>query len=334
MACSKPCLTTCGFYEMGTRSCDCVSGVFVSCHCPRPWNYQGCEQRAAVQHARRLAPIGSTTPRAATNGRSASGSDPVSGTSPRGCVCTLTDPVNGKLGVDLRLHQQMVLTRMSFTPPADDVRRSLCLLPLLLTANCATFGAERSLSPAVRPIAPQKAVAYMPTEPIQRIAAPFAMAPLARPKIPAGVFDIRDFGATPDGKTKATEAFRQAIAKASAAGGGTVLVPPGRWLTGPIHLASNVPNLHVAEGARAALQPRFSPPGLFAGRADALGGPGAVRLFAADLRAQLRQHRHHRLRQARRTGRGLVAVEKDAARRGRQSCTSRSSRRATRKSAC
>jgi polygalacturonase len=88
----------------------------------------------------------------------------------------------------------------------------------------------------------------MPTEPIDPLHAPFAMPTPARPKIPAGVFDIRAFGAVADGTTKATNAFRQAITKASAAGGGTVLVPAGRWLTGPIHLASNI-NLHVAQGA-------------------------------------------------------------------------------------
>ena len=88
----------------------------------------------------------------------------------------------------------------------------------------------------------------MPTEPIQPVAAPFAMPQPTRPRIPAGVFDIRELGAIGDGKTKATQAFRAAIAKASAAGGGTVLVPPGTWLTGPIHLTSNI-NLHVSEGA-------------------------------------------------------------------------------------
>jgi polygalacturonase len=62
------------------------------------------------------------------------------------------------------------------------------------------------------------------------------------------VFDIRDFGAVADGKTKVTAAIRQAIAKARAAGGGTVLVPAGKWLTGPIHLQSRI-NLHVAAGA-------------------------------------------------------------------------------------
>jgi polygalacturonase len=88
----------------------------------------------------------------------------------------------------------------------------------------------------------------MPSEAIQPIAAPFAMPVLERPKIPSAVFDIRDLGAVADGKTKVTEAIRQSIAKASAAGGGTVLIPAGRWLTGPIHLSSNI-NLHVAEGA-------------------------------------------------------------------------------------
>ncbi|HEX2869814.1 MAG TPA: glycoside hydrolase family 28 protein [Polyangiaceae bacterium] len=78
-----------------------------------------------------------------------------------------------------------------------------------------------------------------------------------RPSIPPGVFDIRDFGALADGKTKATSAFRQAVAKASAAGGGTVLVPPGTWLTGPIHLASNI-NLHVSEGATLLFSQDFS----------------------------------------------------------------------------
>ena len=45
-----------------------------------------------------------------------------------------------------------------------------------------------------------------------------------------------------------TEAFRQAVAACTAAGGGTVRVPPGDWLTGPIHLESNV-RLHLEKDA-------------------------------------------------------------------------------------
>jgi len=68
------------------------------------------------------------------------------------------------------------------------------------------------------------------------------------PEFAAREFDLSLFGAVADGRTMNTEAFRSAIAACSEAGGGQVTIPPGRYLTGPIHLQSNV-NLHVAEGA-------------------------------------------------------------------------------------
>lgn len=95
MACSMPCVTTCGFYDLGTKGCDCVNGVFVSCHCPRPWDYQGATTAPTCD-----TPDGRThwidnTP-CTNEWAQCIGTDPVSGTNPRGCVC-LTDPVNGKL---------------------------------------------------------------------------------------------------------------------------------------------------------------------------------------------------------------------------------------------
>ena len=60
-------------------------------------------------------------------------------------------------------------------------------------------------------------------------------------------FSLAKYGAVADGKTLNTEAFRKAI-DACAVAGGTVLVPRGQWLTGPIVLKSNV-NLHLATGA-------------------------------------------------------------------------------------
>ena len=61
-------------------------------------------------------------------------------------------------------------------------------------------------------------------------------------------FNIKDFGAVGDGHTMNTEAFKKAIEACSEAGGGTVLVPPGLWITGPIELKSNV-DFHVERGA-------------------------------------------------------------------------------------
>jgi DNA sulfur modification protein DndE len=61
-------------------------------------------------------------------------------------------------------------------------------------------------------------------------------------------FNIVSFGAIADGLTLNTTAIAEAIDKCHQRGGGTVLVPKGFWLTGPIQLKSNV-NFHVAEGA-------------------------------------------------------------------------------------
>ncbi|WP_234568041.1 glycoside hydrolase family 28 protein [Rhodohalobacter sp. 614A] len=68
------------------------------------------------------------------------------------------------------------------------------------------------------------------------------------PEFPDTTFNIVDFGAEEGGEIKNTDAFRKAIAAASEAGGGTVLVPNGTFLTGAIHLQSNV-NLHLEDDA-------------------------------------------------------------------------------------
>ncbi len=83
---------------------------------------------------------------------------------------------------------------------------------------------------------------------IEKINAPFKMPQLKRPEFQDKTFNIRNYGAKDDGKTKNTTAFKNAIEACTAAGGGKVLVPAGKWLTGAIHLKSNV-NLHFEEGA-------------------------------------------------------------------------------------
>lgn len=98
---------------------------------------------------------------------------------------------------------------------------------------------------------------FVPTEIIQPIQAAFTMPTPRRPQFPSRVFDIRAYGAQEGGLVKNTEAFRSAVRAATSEGGGTVLVPEGRWLTGPIHLESNV-NLHVSAGAVVLFSQTFS----------------------------------------------------------------------------
>jgi polygalacturonase len=80
------------------------------------------------------------------------------------------------------------------------------------------------------------------------------------PTFPDRDFALTRYGAKPDGKTDCTEAFARAIAAASDAGGGRVVVPEGVWLTGAIRLRSNV-NLHLAQAAtiRFSTDPRQYP---------------------------------------------------------------------------
>lgn len=69
------------------------------------------------------------------------------------------------------------------------------------------------------------------------------------PVFPSKDFDITKYGAKGDGKTLNTEAFKKAIAACAKSGGGRVVVPLGNYLTGAIHLKSNV-NLHLADSAK------------------------------------------------------------------------------------
>lgn len=68
------------------------------------------------------------------------------------------------------------------------------------------------------------------------------------PKFKKDVFSIVTYGAVADGKTMNTESFKKAIEACAKNGGGRVLVPNGKFLTGPIHLESNV-NLHLEDNA-------------------------------------------------------------------------------------
>jgi polygalacturonase len=77
---------------------------------------------------------------------------------------------------------------------------------------------------------------------------PFDMPRVQEPTFPPYQVRITDFGAVGDGVAKNTQAFASAISAVAKKGGGTVVVPRGIWITGPITLQSNV-RIHVEEGA-------------------------------------------------------------------------------------
>lgn len=76
----------------------------------------------------------------------------------------------------------------------------------------------------------------------------FEMPKIDRPVFPSRTVSLTDFGAVADGISLNTKAFSDAIDHLSSQGGGTLNVPAGVWLTGPIVLKSNV-NLHLDGGA-------------------------------------------------------------------------------------
>jgi polygalacturonase len=106
---------------------------------------------------------------------------------------------------------------------------------------------------------PARALALTPLLPardgglaLQRVpgweAVPAILARIKPPTFPARDFKITDYGALADSATDSAASIRKAIAACHAAGGGRVVVPRGTFLTGAIHLQSNV-NLHISEGA-------------------------------------------------------------------------------------
>jgi hypothetical protein len=62
------------------------------------------------------------------------------------------------------------------------------------------------------------------------------------------LFNVRDYGAAGDGVRLDTDAINKAIQTAAVAGGGTVLVPAGKYLSGTIRLQSNI-TLWIDAGA-------------------------------------------------------------------------------------
>jgi len=62
------------------------------------------------------------------------------------------------------------------------------------------------------------------------------------------LYDVRDYGAKPDGKTLCTTSIQKAIDACSQSGGGTVYLPPGTFLSGTIYFKTGV-TLRLAAGS-------------------------------------------------------------------------------------
>ena len=69
-----------------------------------------------------------------------------------------------------------------------------------------------------------------------------------KPALVEGTFDIRQYRQATDDPDLDTGAINRAIAACAAAGGGQVLIPPGRYVSGTIHLKSHV-TFFLAAGA-------------------------------------------------------------------------------------
>ena len=78
--------------------------------------------------------------------------------------------------------------------------------------------------------------------------APEILKRIVPPEFEARDFAVTNYGAVAGGKTDCTEAIRRAVEACSRGGGGRVVVPAGEFLTGPIHLQSDV-NLHLETNA-------------------------------------------------------------------------------------
>ena len=67
---------------------------------------------------------------------------------------------------------------------------------------------------------------------------------------------ITDYGAKAGDKNSTTEAFGKAIEDCTRGGGGSVIIPKGTWLTGPIKLKNNI-NLHLEDEAKLVFSEKF-----------------------------------------------------------------------------
>lgn len=121
-----------------------------------------------------------------------------------------------------------------------------------LDAACERLAEDLAHSGEVSPLDPGDSPKRTVSGPVSA-QDPWARVPEILSHIVAPTFPDRDcviteYGAVADDSQDDTPAIRMAIAACHEAGGGRVRVPPGVFLSGAIHLRSNI-DLHLSEGA-------------------------------------------------------------------------------------
>lgn len=113
------------------------------------------------------------------------------------------------------------------------------------------FGSRLLMEPVVQLIAAGAPAQALPQTTLTSVkaTAPFDMPAITIPDFSkCARFTITAFGAVKGDKEKNAAAIAAAITSANEAGGGTVVIPEGEWLTKALHFKSNV-NLHLEKGA-------------------------------------------------------------------------------------
>jgi polygalacturonase len=117
------------------------------------------------------------------------------------------------------------------------------------TALAGTAATPATADPFLAPITPMAGAGY--TVAPSDLPWPAAQTIVAETKVtsfPDATFDVTKYGAKGSGGADNTAAFKAAIAACNAAGGGHVVVPAGTYVTGAVHLLSNV-DFHLEAGA-------------------------------------------------------------------------------------
>lgn len=127
------------------------------------------------------------------------------------------------------------------------------LLPVIILYSCSRVtekkeaGTEDLLNTLQNSLLVKEQVgAWAMPDTIAPVKAPFDMPEFKKPVFPDLTISIVEKGAKED--VLSTREIQAAIDEVNSLGGGTALIPKGKWKSGRISLKSNV-NLHIAEGA-------------------------------------------------------------------------------------